>query len=147
VRVRAQLVGLLRQEKKYEQALTEVDKLLQETPKALEPNMERARILLALAEADPTNAQRYGESVAAWSRLRAAMTRLPKKPPEYYESVLGCAKSLAGQASALTDAAAAKEARKQARQLLVATLALSPSLTGPEMVERYNTLLAELPGQ
>jgi tetratricopeptide (TPR) repeat protein len=142
IRVRSQLVGLLRREKKYSEALVEVDKLLQETPRAMEPNLERARILTGIAESDPS---KYPDAVAAWTKLRLAMVKMPKKPPEYYESVYGAASNLAGQANTTSDAQAAAEARKQSKALLKATLALSPNLSGPEMVARYEQLLSKLP--
>lgn len=150
--VQARLVGLLRREAEaaspaerpqlLQTALTEVDGLLKKTPRAMEPNLERARILQALAETDPS---KYPEAVSAWTKLRVALSKAPKKPPEYYEIVYGAAEALAGQANNVSDAKAAAEARKQAQQLLKATLALSPDLSGPEMVDRYNALLGQLP--
>jgi hypothetical protein len=108
----------------------------------MEPNLERARILQALAETDPT---KYPDAVAAWSKLRVALSKAVKKPPEYYEIVYGAAEALAGQAGTTSDPKVAAESRKQAQQLLKATLALSPNLSGPEMVDRYNALLEQLP--
>ncbi|MBX3441550.1 MAG: tetratricopeptide repeat protein [Planctomyces sp.] len=140
-RVRSQLIGLLRKDRNFEQALAEVDKLLAANPSALEPNVERARILQALAEQDAT---RYPEAVAAWTRLRTAMSKLPRKPPEFYEAVYGSATSLAGQAANASDSRAAEELRRQAATLLRSTLALAPQLSGPDMVERYRQLIDEL---
>ncbi len=62
-RVRAELVGLLRKEGKFEEALKQVDQLIKDNPKALEPLMEKGRILQDWAEKEPAH---FGEAVAHW---------------------------------------------------------------------------------
>lgn len=134
-RIRSQLIGLLRTEKKYEDALKQVDALLKEQPNALEPLIEKGNILQALAEADP---KRYDEAVKWWTTIRLKLQSTSgKKPPAYYEVIYNCAFCLAAQ----------KDPTKagQAAQLLNATLALSPALDGPDRVEKYKALLKQLP--
>lgn len=134
-RIRSQLIGLLRTEKKYEDALKQVDALLKEQPNALEPLIEKGNILQALAEADP---KRYDEAVKWWTSIRLKLQSTSgKKPPAYYEVIYNCAFCLAAQ----------KDPTKagQAAQLLNATLALSPALDGPDRVEKYKALLKQLP--
>src|SRR5207247_7733511 len=46
-RVRAQLAGLLRQEGHFQEAMGQVNKLIEANPRALEPLMEKGRILQA----------------------------------------------------------------------------------------------------
>ena len=68
IKVRAQLIGLLRSEKKYEQALAEADKLIEATGgKNLDALMERGRILQGWAEQDPAH---LPDAVAHWTDLR-----------------------------------------------------------------------------
>lgn len=134
-RVRSQLIGLLRAEKKYEEALKQVEALLQQQPNALEPLIEKGNILQALAEADP---KRYDEAVKWWTSIRLKLQNVPgKKPPAYYEVVYNVAFCLAAQNQ--------PEKNTQAAQLLNATLALSPALDGPDRVAKYKALLKQLP--
>ena len=134
-RIRSQLIGLLRSDGKFEEALAQVEALLKEQPNALEPLMETGNILQTLAEKNP---QRYDEAVQWWTRLRLKLASAPgKKPGEYYEVIYNCAVCLAAQKKS--------EANLQATQLLNSTLALSPDLDGPDRVELYKALLNQLP--
>ena len=134
-RVRSQLIGLLRAEKKYPEALTQVEALLKEQPNALEPLIEKGNILQALAESDP---KRYDEAVKWWTGIRLKLQNVSgKKPPAYYDVIYNCAFCLAEQKQA--------EKSTQAAQLLNATLVLSPTLDGPDRVAKYKALLKQLP--
>lgn len=134
-RVRSQLIGLLRAEKKYPEALQLVEALLKEQPNALEPLIEKGNILQALAEADP---KRYEEAVKWWTTIRLKLQGSPgKKPAAYYEVIYNCAVCLAAQNQ--------PEKSAQAAQLLNATKALSPDLDGPDRVAKYKALLNQLP--
>lgn len=134
-RVRSQLIGLLRAERKYDEALQQVEALLKQQPNALEPLMERGNILQALAESDP---KRYDEAIKQWTDIRARLQKIPgKKPPEYYEAIYNCAVCLLAKKK--------PELNKQASQLLNTTLALSPTLDGPDRVALYKALLKQIP--
>ena len=134
-RVRSQLIGLLREEKKYPEALTQVEALLKAQPNALEPMIEKGNIMQALAESDP---KKYDDAVKWWSGIRNKLQNQPgKKPPAYYEGVYNAAFGLAAQKQ--------PEKNTQATQLLSSTLALAPSLDGPDRVEKYKALLKQLP--
>ncbi len=134
-RVRSQLIGILRTEKKYEEALKQVEALLVAQPNALEPLIEKGNILQALAEANP---KRYDEAVKWWTTIRLKLSaEKGKKPPAYYDVIYNCAKCLAEQKDPVKAG--------QAGQLLNATLALSPALDGPDRVEKYKALLKQLP--
>ena len=135
-RVRSQLIGILRTEKKYEDALKQVEALLVAQPNALEPLIEKGNILQALAEANP---KRYEEAVKWWTTIRLKLSaEKGKKPPAYYDVIYNCAVCLKEQ----------KDPAKstQAAQLLNGTLALSPALDGPDRVEKYKALLKQLQG-
>ena len=106
VRVRSQLGGLLRQKAKalmldakskeadatFKNALDEIDKLIGLKPKALEPKMERGRILRDWSNIDPS---KFQEAVSHWTRLRTQLANSTgKKPPEYFEVVYNAAECL-----------------------------------------------------
>jgi hypothetical protein len=133
-RIQAQLVGLLRQKGQFNEALIEVNKLVEQFPNALEPLMEKGRVLQGWADEEP---ERSDDAVAHWTLLRTRLMRLPRKPPEYYEVVFNAANCL------FTDGLKSNDPQKalQAEQLLNATLVLSPKLSGPELVARYKALM------
>ncbi len=135
-RVRARLVGVLRRQEKYEDALKEVDVLLKEKPNSLEALLERGRILQAWGETEPKHLE---EAVAQFTRIRLGLQRLPKKPPEYYEAVYSASACLVQQSIHTKD----KTKALQAEQILKSTLVLSPALDGPDTVAEFKTLLDE----
>jgi hypothetical protein len=139
-RIRTQLVGLIRRKSQtpdeFAEGLKQVDELIAAYPNALEPKMEKGRLLQAWADVDPA---RLDDAVALWTMLRTRLARARRKPPEYYEVVYNAASCLA------TDSLKTGNRQKalQAEQLLNATLVLSPRLSGPEMVAQYKELLNE----
>jgi TolA-binding protein len=133
-RVRARLLSFLRAEGRYEQALAQADRLVQENPKALEPRIERAQILQSWAEIEP---DRYPQAVTQWTELRTALQNVRPRPKEYYDAVYNAAICLAAHSKHSGD----KTPARQAEQLLKSVLILSPSLAGPEMVAEYNALV------
>ncbi len=133
-RIQAQLVGLLRQNGQFNEALSEANKLIEQFPNALEPLMEKGRVLQAWADEEPA---RFDDAVAHWTMLRTRLVRLPRKPPEYYEVVYNAANCLFSIALKSND----PQKALQSEQLLNATLVLSPKLSGPELVARYKELM------
>jgi tetratricopeptide (TPR) repeat protein len=133
-RVRAKLLSFLRSEGKYEQALAQADRLVQENPKAMEPRMERAQILQSWAETEP---DRYAQAVAQWTELRTALQNVRPRPKEYYDVLYNAAWCLAAQSEHSGD----KGLAHHAEQLLKSAIILSPSLDGLETVAKYNALL------
>jgi tetratricopeptide (TPR) repeat protein len=138
-RVRAQLIGALRRGGQFEEALKQVNVLIDERPRALEYRMEKGRILEAWAETEPT---RYQDAVTHWSDLRNRLQQTRgKKPAEYYEVMYRVADCLVREAQTTADRREAMERARQAEQVLKSALTLYPALNGPEMVARYKTLL------
>lgn len=133
-RVQAQLVGLLRAEGKFEAALRQAEDLIAANPRAIEPLVEKGRILEAWAANDPS---RLDAAVAHWAIVRNMLARLRPKPPEYYEAVAGAAECLLKQQELTQD----QEKAHQAEILLKATMIQSPTLGGAKMRERYQRLL------
>jgi hypothetical protein len=139
-RVRSQLVGLLAREGNHAEALEQVDKLIKDNPRALEPLMEKGRILNAWAEREPA---KYAEAVAHWVALRNRLQSLPNKPPEYYEVVYNVAACLVREAESAKEQTTRLDRAKKAEQVLKAVMVLSPKLDGPDTVARYKLLLSK----
>lgn len=133
-RIRAQVIGLLRDDGRFDEALKQVDALIAAHPNSLEPMMEKARILQAWSAREPKH---FEDCIAQWTKIRLLLGRLPKKPPEYYDAIYNAATCLLQQAAATGE----KKSALQAEQLLRSTLTLSPSLDGPETVAKFNALL------
>jgi tetratricopeptide (TPR) repeat protein len=132
------LAGLLRDQENYGGALAAVNVLIKTHPNALEPLMEKGRILLALANKDP---EKFPDAVAHWADLRSRLDRGTKAPPkEYYEVVYNCSVCLASEARKQQD----KAKVLQAEQLLKATMFKHPELSGEEMKNNYNRLIQTL---
>jgi tetratricopeptide (TPR) repeat protein len=143
VQVKSRLIGLLRSEEKFDEAIQLADALIKEQPRALDPKVERARIITsqALTQSD---AVKWTEATNAWAQLRTMMQGMQKKPAEYYESVYETARGLGEQAKLSTSQQKSKEMKSQGRQLLKGTMALTPNLSGPDMVAKYQALTTEL---
>ncbi len=132
------MLKALRKQEKYDEALKQVDQLIQENPRALEPLMEKGRILEAWAEKDPT---KFDQAVGHWATLRTRLQPMKKKPGEYYEVMYNVAKCLVREAEKSADKAVALDRAKKAEQVLKAALVLSPKLNGPDTVAKYKVLL------
>jgi hypothetical protein len=136
--IRTKLVGLIRRKAKtaeeFALGLKQVDELIAAYPNALEPLMEKGRLLQSWADVDPA---KLDAAVAHWTVLRNRLARARRKPPEYYEVVYNAATCL------FLDSLKTRNSEKalQAEQLLNATLVLSPRLSGPDMVALYKDLL------
>jgi tetratricopeptide (TPR) repeat protein len=133
-RIRARLVRLLRSEAKLDEAFKQVETLIEAHPNALEPLMEKGYILQSLSERDP---RRLEQCVAHWTDLRLRLGRLAPRPPEYYEVLYNAALCLLRQARHTSS----QEKALQAEQMLKSTMTLSPKLSGPDMVAKYEALL------
>jgi len=136
-RVRAQLIGLLRKQGNFEEALKQVEKLIENNPGALEPLMEKGRILEDWAEKEPKH---FDKAVSHWVMLRSRLQPLRQKPPEYYEVMYNVAACLVREAETSKDKTIALDRAKTAEQVLKAALILSPRLNGPDTVARYKVL-------
>jgi len=133
-RIRSRIIGLLRSEGKLVEANKQVDALIKAHPTALEPQLEKGYILESLAAAKPAM---YDECIAHWTQLRVQLGRAKTRLPEYYEVLYNAARCLVRQARATNN----KEKALQAEQMLKSTLTLSPKLSGPDMVAKYEALL------
>jgi tetratricopeptide (TPR) repeat protein len=136
--IRTELLKALRKQEQYDEALKQVDQLIQENPRALEPLMEKGRILEAWAEKDPA---KFDRAVGHWATLRTRLQPMKKKPPEYYEVMYNVAKCLVRESEKSADKSVVLDRAKKAEQVLKAALVLSPKLNGPDTVAKYKVLL------
>ena len=157
MRVRAALAGLLRRKatvlvqdgksddaiKTFKSALEQIDAMIKTQPRALEPKMERGRILQDWSKID---SKKFQEAISHWTQLRKQLAgSVGKKPPEYYEVVYLAAECLYTQSQKLANKPdEAKQVLTQAEQLLNASLVLSPKLNGADTVARYKELLKKI---
>lgn len=140
IRIRAKLIGLLRNERKLAEALPEVEKLITATGgKALEPLIEKGQIIQSIAESSPYNAKLFDATIAYWTNLRLRMQSMNPKPPEYYQLIYNTANCLMVQAEQSKDPSKAK----QAVQVLNSVLQLNRALLAPDMVTKYDALVAK----
>jgi tetratricopeptide (TPR) repeat protein len=119
----------------------QADELLKKQPNALEPAMEKASLLQAMAESDP---KKYEEAAKEWRVLREKLRnpKIVKKPPEYYEIVYNLGLCLYELGLQTND----KTKVEESVSTLKATMTLSPNLsptttTNHELKVRYEQLL------
>ena len=125
--------------------MQQVESLIKDVPRALEPKVERARILTGMAEAAETpSLQQWTIATEGWAQLRNMMQGMPKKPAEYYEAIYETARCLGKRAELTTNKKDSDALKSQGRQLLKGATALSPPLSGPDMVAKYDALLDDL---
>lgn len=137
IRARSQMVVLLRMQGKFEQAVTESDKLIGKNPRALEPRLVKARILEEWAKKDPA---KYDAAVAQWAEVRVLLGRLQQKPDEYYDALYNTASCLFAQWQATKDESKLSLAEKT----LKAALFQNSKLNGPDTVRKYQDLLKKI---
>ncbi len=142
-RARARMVAQLRREGKYEEALGQVEQLIKENPRALDPQMERARILQAWAEQDPAQ---FDKAVAQWHFIRNLLEPNRKKfLREYYEAIYHAADCLRIQAEKAADRKAAVAKATDGAKVLTSAMVMSDKLDGdPNTLARYKALLEKL---
>jgi tetratricopeptide (TPR) repeat protein len=131
-RVRVQLVGLLRDEGKFEEAVKQMDQLIAKHPNSLEPKVEKAKILQAWAKKDPT---KYDESISLWTTVQLSLAK--QKSPEYFDAIYNTGECLVEQSLAVKDPAKAATAYK----LIYSIMSRYPKLDSEETVAKYKVLL------
>jgi tetratricopeptide (TPR) repeat protein len=141
VRCQSKLIALLRGEKKFDEALLQIDDLLKKQPNALEPAMEKASLLQAMAETDP---KKYEEAAKEWRALREKLRnpKIVKKPAEYYDIVYNLGFCLYELGVKTKD----KTKVEESVSTLKATMTLAPKLgpgetTNYELKVKYEQLL------
>lgn len=148
---RTKRIGLLRKQGKFDQAAAEVDKLIDANPKALEPLVEKGRVLQAWAEQDPSM---FDKAVAHWNFIRNKLEGLKKKPREYFEVIYyaaDCVRLQAEKAAASGDKKTAVTKATDGAKWLTSAMVLNSKLSESkepdvEMIAKYDALLKTLKG-
>ena len=141
-RIRTQIVSLLRNEGKFDEAVKQADALIKDHPTALEPLMEKGRILQAWSKTDPS---KYDDCVGHWTKIRVLLGNQKTRTNDYYEVLLNVAECLLAQSRALKQQKKDSESEARAldaEKMLKSTLTLTPKLSGPVMVARFNAVIA-----
>jgi HEAT repeat protein len=122
--------------REFRVAIVEMDRRIRENPRALEPRMERGRILQAWAEKQPAL---FPAAVAQWTELMRLLIQMGgKKPRDYYEVIYHAAYCLVRQSATTGDTNYARDAEK----LLKSAINVDPKLADDvELRMRYDTLL------
>ena len=147
-KVRTILIGILVKKQKFDEALNEVQQLIKDQPRALEPKLEKCRLLQAWGEKDPKH---FGEALGAWDTLRRQLDAYMKNPKfsaalkkEFYEVVYSEAACVYSEAARLDKAGNKAEAGARAldgEKLLKYALFNSANLDGPDTLAKYNALM------
>lgn len=114
----------------FETALAEVEALIKQHPRALDPLLERCRVMEDWAEAEKTP-QRWDTAIRYWKQLAVLLNRI--KSPEQFEPWYH-----------LAYCQMQRGLKQEAIQTLKGIMAQSPRLNGEEMVRKYQELLKQL---
>lgn len=122
----------LRKERKFDDALELIDKLITENPRQLEPMLQKGMMLEDQARVQRLSAFWNG-SFNYWKGLSSQLEKLRPRRPEYFECVYHMAVALQNL-----------DKKADAAKALRGVMTLSPSVGGPEMKAKYQALLSQL---
>jgi len=128
----------------YKDANDHILALINQYPKALEPQMTQAKILTTWAAKDST---KYDDAIAAWkmlcNKLERAKTKSGDKMPEYYEAVYQRSFCYYKKADKDKD----KDSARQGYDFLTPLLRLDPKIQGPKRDKELSLKYFQLAGK
>jgi hypothetical protein len=130
LRTKLRMAEALRKQKKFTDAQTFLGDVIKDSPRLLEPKLERGYLLEDWAKAEPN---RWGAAYNYWRALASQLEPIRSLRINYYESLYHVAVALQGLGRGT-----------EAKQTLKSVMILSPSVGNPEMKKRYEDLLAVL---
>lgn len=130
LRTKLRMAEALRKQKKFTDAQTFLADVVKDSPRLLEPKLERGYLLEDWAKAEPN---RWGSSYKYWRALASQLEPIRSLRINYYESLYHLAIALQGLGRG-----------SEAKQTLRSVMTLSPTVGSPEMKKRYEDLLAGL---
>lgn len=130
LRTKLRMAEALRKQKKFTDAQTFLGDVIKDSPRLLEPKLERGYLLEDWAKAEPN---RWGAAYSYWRALASQLEPIRSLRINYYESLYHVAIALQGLGRGT-----------EAKQTLKSVMILSPSVGNPEMKKRYEDLLAVL---
>jgi tetratricopeptide (TPR) repeat protein len=131
-RTRIKMSAALRGGRKFGEAESLISQLIQENPRAIEPLMEKGMLLEDQAAAGKGRGA-WSAAFKQWQSIAARLGTARVKPPEYYEAWYHAAVALN------------KEGKpKEAKQTLASIMRLSANVGGPEMKQKYKTMIDQI---
>ena len=127
---RIKQVAALRQMGQLNEAESNLNAIIAENKRLLEPQVEKGHILDAKAEAKVGT---WADAYAYWRTLAGKLAPMHPKPTDYYDAWYHAAAALQKQGKG-----------DLARQTVASVLRLSPTVGSPEMKTKYQDLLKEL---
>ena len=127
---RIKQVAALRQTGKLNEAETNLNAIITENKRLLEPQVEKGHILDAKATAKVGT---WADAYAYWRVLAGKLASMHPKPDDYYDAWYHAAHALQKQGKP-----------DLARQTVASIMRLSPTVGSPEMKTKYQALLKQL---
>jgi tetratricopeptide (TPR) repeat protein len=124
------LAAALRNQGDFTKAEQMLDELSQQHKGMLEPLMEKGLLLEDRAQAGQG---KWSDAYEHWRKLAAVLARYAHKPKEYYDATYHVAYVLFRQGQ-----------KDEAKKALRSVMRLSPTVGGPEMKAKYETLLRQI---
>jgi cellulose synthase operon protein C len=130
LRTRLRLSAALRGNKNFKDAEALINDLIKENPKVIDPQMEKGLLLEDLAA---SRKGKWSEAQAHWRTLALRLGNARTKPEAYYDAWYHAALALKEEGKG-----------KEAKQTLASVMRLSANVGGPEMKQKYKTLLDQI---
>ncbi len=127
---RIKQVAALRQTGKLNDAELNLNAIIAENKRLLEPQVEKGHILDAKAVAKIGT---WAEAYAYWKGLATKLATMNPKPEDYYDAWFHAAQALQKQGN-----------NTLARQTVATVMRMSPTVGSPEMKSKYQDLLKQL---
>ena len=127
---RIKQVAALRQTGKLNEAESNLNAIIAENKRLLEPQVEKGHILDAKATAKVGT---WADAYAYWRSLAGKLASMHPRPDDYYDAWYHAAQALQKQGNA-----------SLARQTVASVMRLSPTVGSPEMKLKYQALLKQL---
>jgi tetratricopeptide (TPR) repeat protein len=129
-RTKLRQVSAFRNERDFSKATQLVESLIDQNKRILDPQLEKGLLLEDQAAAGKG---KWSDAYEHWRGLAATLGRGARKPKEYYEASYHVAYVLF------------KEGQKdEAKKALRSVMRLSPTVGGPDMKAKYETLLKQI---
>ena len=139
--VRLKQVAALRTLGSLPEAETQLNEILEQNPRSIEPQMEKGYLLDAKAEAKQG---KWVDAYTHWKSLALKLANINPKPIQYYEAWYQAAETLKDIGDNEKDSKAKQNYFTLAKTTIASVMRLSPSLGNPEMKVKYEAFLKQL---
>lgn len=130
MRTRLRLAAALRGQRNFTEADTLIQQLIKDNPRMIAPLMEKGMLLEDEAAAGK---EKWAASFRQWQTIALRLGKARTKPLEYFEAWYHAAIALKNDNKA-----------KEAKQTLASVMRLSATVGGPEMKQKYKTLIDQI---